>query len=397
MNGTCKSTLAIGLLITVCGAACGSGGQGQNPVMGATSGSSGSVGGATGSAPGTGVPATTGGTGGATGATGDTAGTGVPATSGSMDTSGASSGTGGTQDAGAVSDAGGDAADAAMTETGAAQGPCTTSTLKPGNSTLMIQSSGMARSYILHVPPKYDGKTRLPLVIEMHGKGSSAQQEISWSGWAAKADAVGFVVIYPQGLYASWNAGPPGCPTLMCCCQPAQDYKIDDASFIRAVVTKTAQDGCIDLKRVYATGLSNGGIMSQWLACDAADMFAAVAPVSGPNMIDCKPSRPISVVLYRGTQDTGVIYNGGAQMPGGHVWPSAMADFAKWRNLDQCTDAPMPMPMHPACLISSTCAGGAEVVLCSPTAPHNLYGAAMSQMLGVADVAWEVLQRHSLP
>jgi polyhydroxybutyrate depolymerase len=315
-----------------------------------------------------------------------------------MDTSGASAGTGGTQDAGPVSDAGSDAADATTTATDAGQqGPCTTGTLKPGNSTLTIQSSGMMRSYILHVPPKYDGKTRMPLVIEMHGKGSSAQQEISWSGWAAKADAVGFVVIYPQGLYASWNAGPPGCPILMCCCEPAQDYKIDDASFIRALVTKTAQDGCIDLKRVYATGLSNGGIMSQWLACDAADMFAAVAPVSGPNMIDCKPSRPISVVLYRGTQDTGVIYNGGAQMPGGHVWPSAMADFGKWRNLDQCTDTPMPMPMHPACLISSTCAGGAEVVLCSPTAPHNLYGAAMSQMLGVADVAWEVLQRHTLP
>ena len=193
------------------------------------------------------------------------------------------------------------------------------------------------RSYILHVPPKYDGKTRLPLVIDMHGKGGTGQGQMG-SGWLAKADAVGIVMMYPDGLYNSWNGGPAGCPTLVCCCQPAQDQNIDDAGFLRAAVAKTAQDGCIDLKRVYATGLSNGGIMSHWLACDAADMFAAIAPASGPNMIDCKPSRPVTVVNYRGRQDTLVLYNGGASMAGGHVWPSAMADFTKWSDLDKCTD-----------------------------------------------------------
>ncbi|MEA2697513.1 MAG: polyhydroxybutyrate depolymerase [Myxococcales bacterium] len=340
----------------------------------------------------------------------------VPVGSGGMSSSG--SGSGGTPmgsggsgsggasgmiDAGMVAGSGGAAADLApVIDSGpassdVAQGVCTGGTLKSGNSTLMIQSGGATRTYILHVPAKYDGKTRLPLVIDMHGKGDTAAHQVTWSGWREKADAVGIVVIYPQGIGNSWNGGPPGCPTLQCCCQPAQDQKIDDAGFIRAVVTKTAQDGCIDLKRVYATGLSNGGIMSQWLACDAADMFAAVAPVSGPNMIDCKPSRPISVVLYRGLMDSGVLYNGGASMAGGHVWPSAMADFAKWGDLDKCTDAPVPMPMHAVCQIRSKCAGDTEIVLCSPNAPHNLYGTAMSQMVGVADVAWEVLQRHTLP
>jgi polyhydroxybutyrate depolymerase len=261
----------------------------------------------------------------------------------------------------------------------------------------MIQSTGMMRSYILHVPTKYDGKTRMPLVIDMHGKGDTAAHQITWSGWREKADAVGLVVVYPQGIANSWNGGPAGCPILKCCCEPAQDQNIDDQAFIRAVVTKTAQDGCIDLKRVYATGLSNGGIMSQWLACSAADMFAAVAPVSGPNMIDCTPSRPISVVLYRGLVDPGVLYNGGNSSPTGHVWPSAMADFNKWRTLDQCTDAPMPIPTHSVCQISSKCAGGSEVVLCSPNTTHNLYGPAMSLGVAVADVAWEILQRHTLP
>jgi polyhydroxybutyrate depolymerase len=309
----------------------------------------------------------------------------------------------GTVDAGSATGGGGSTIDAARIDSGtapsdaAAQSLCAEGTLKPGNSTLTIPSGGAMRSYILHVPPKYDGKTRMPLVIDMHGKGDTAAHQITWSGWREKADAVGIVVIYPQGIGNSWNGGPAGCPILMCCCEPAQDQNIDDAGFIRAVVTKAASDGCIDLKRVYATGLSNGGIMSQWLACDAADVFAAVAPVSGPNMIDCKPSRPISVVLYRGLMDSGVLYNGGNSSPTGHIWPSAKADFDKWADLDKCTDAPVPMPMHSVCQMRSKCDGGAEVVLCSPNAPHNLYGAAMSQMVGVADVAWEVLQHHTLP
>jgi polyhydroxybutyrate depolymerase len=306
-------------------------------------------------------------------------------------------------DAGPATGGGGSAAGTApATDSGtatldAAQGACTAGTLKPGNTTVMIQSGGATRSYILHLPAKYDGKTRMPLVIDMHGKGGTGQGQMSGSGWLAKADAVGIVMMYPDGLYNSWNGGPAGCPILMCCCEPAQDHSIDDAGFLRAAVAKTAQDGCIDLKRVYATGLSNGGIMSQWLACDAADMVAAVAPASGPNMIDCKPSRPITVVNYRGKQDTLVPYNGGMTVAGGHVWPSAMADFTKWRDLDQCTDAPVPMPTHPACQISSKCAGGSEVILCSPNAGHVIYGEAAAQMVAVPDVAWEVFQRYTLP
>jgi len=307
-------------------------------------------------------------------------------------------------DSGSTTGSGGAAGDAApASDSGpapsdTAQGACTAGTLKPGNTTLMIPSGGAMRSYIVHVPPMYDGKTRMPLVVDMHGAGDTAAHQITWSGWREKADAVGIVVLYPQGIGNTWNGGPNDCPLTVCCCNPAQGMKIDDMAFIRAVVAKTAQDGCIDARRVYATGLSNGGIMSQWLACGAADIFAGVAPVSGPNMVmDCKLSRPISVVLYRGRMDVGVLYNGGMPPGGTHVWPSAMADFDRWGSLDKCTDAAVAMPMHPVCQIRSKCEGGAEVVLCSPNAPHNLYGTVMSQMVGVADVAWEVFQRRPLP
>jgi polyhydroxybutyrate depolymerase len=315
-------------------------------------------------------------------------------TEGSMIPDATASSSGGNKEAGALPDTGGDATDAT---TAIAQGPCNGNTLKPGNTTVMIQSGGQARSYILHVPPKYDGTTRLPLVVDMHGKGGDAQGQMSGSGWLAKADAVGIVMIYPQGLYASWNAGPAGCPILMCCCEPAQDYSIDDAGFIRAAVTKTEQDGCIDITRIYATGLSNGGCMSHWLGCDAADMFAAIAPVSCANMIACTPSRPISVVEFRGKQDTDVMYDGGAIGPTTHDWPSAAADFTKWSGLDMCTDMPMTMPMYPICQQRTQCAGGAEVDLCSPNCGHVLYACTAQAMAAVPDVAWEVFQRHTLP
>ncbi|MEA2697512.1 MAG: polyhydroxybutyrate depolymerase [Myxococcales bacterium] len=343
------------------------------------------------------------GSGGKSGGSGGGGGGAAPSGSGGSGSGGMGSGgdgsggagSGGVGSGGAVADVA-PSSDSGSASSDAAQGPCTAGTLKVGNSTVMIQSGGSMRSYILHVPPKYDGKTRLPLVIDMHGKGGTGQGEMG-SGWLAKADAVGIVMMYPDGLYNSWNGGPAGCPTLVCCCQPSQDHNTDDAAFLRAAVAKTAQDGCIDLKRVYATGLSNGGIMSHWLACDAADLVAAIAPASGPNLVDCKPSRPVTVVNYRGKQDTLVLYNGGMSMPGGHVWPSAMADFTKWSDLDQCTDAPVPMPTHPLCQIRSKCAGGAEVILCSPNAGHVIYGGAASMGVAVPDVAWEVFQRHTLP
>ncbi len=392
-------TRAILPWLALVAAACSSSTGTQSSGTSAAGTSSGSVAGQSGSPGTTGsdmsgtvTSGSGGGVAGTTGTAGSAAGTGVPTTSGSMAMSGASSGTGGTEDAGSLPDTGGNA-DAAMP---IVQGPCTAGTLKAGNTNMTIQSGGAARTYILHVPPKYDGKTRMPMVFDFHGKGGTGQGEMG-SGWLPKADSVGIVMVYPDGLYNSWNGGPAGCPILMCCCEPAQDHSIDDAGFIRAVVAKTAQDGCIDLKRVYSTGLSNGGIMSHWLACDAADVFAAIAPASGPNMIDCKPSRPVTVVNYRGTQDTLVPYNGGMSMPTGHPWPSAMADFTKWRTIDQCSDAPVPMPMHPLCQISTKCAGGAEVILCSPNAGHVIYGGAAAQMVAVPDVAWEVFQRHSLP
>jgi polyhydroxybutyrate depolymerase len=172
------------------------------------------------------------------------------------------------------------------------------------------------------------------------------------------------------------------------------EQHVDDVGFLRAVVEKVTNDGCIDRKRVYASGLSGGGLMSYRLGCEAADMFAAVAPVSGATVFaPCKPSRAVSVAAFRGLSDPLVPYNGG--MPLQWYFQGAKADFDQWSMLDQCK-GPVTMS-HRVCQTNTQCADGADVTLCSINGGHVLYGDANNDGAPVPDVAWEIFQRHALP
>jgi polyhydroxybutyrate depolymerase len=254
------------------------------------------------------------------------------------------------------------------------------STLSPGNQDFTLEHDGARRTYIVHVPPDLDASTAVPLVVDMHGLTSSAGAQAGLSGWRAKADEEGFIVAHPQGLGNSWNGGD-------LCCGSSQNGGVDDEGFIRAMVAKIEQDACVDPKRVYATGLSNGGAMSHLLACNAADLFAASAPVSmGNGARPCEPSRPISVVMTRGTQDNLVAFNGG-------LFPSAQADFEQWATLDNCQGE--PEQVDELCEAFTNCDGGVEVKLCALAAGHVLYD--NRQNFSVPDTVWATFERQTLP
>ncbi|MBI5712565.1 MAG: prolyl oligopeptidase family serine peptidase, partial [Chloroflexi bacterium] len=95
------------------------------------------------------------------------------------------------------------------------------------------------------------------------------------------------------------------------CCGYALDEKIDDTKFISALIDQMIATYTIDPKRVYVTGISNGGMMSYKLACELADKIAAIAPVAGALNVECKPSQPVSVIAFHGTDDQSVLYEGG--------------------------------------------------------------------------------------
>ena len=253
--------------------------------------------------------------------------------------------------------------------------------------TQTITVGGMSRSFIRHIPQSYTGKTPVPVVIDFHPLGGSGSGQKNLSGWATLGDSKGFITIFPNGVGNSWNVGR--------CCNPAQMQKVDDVAFTKAIITTLAKDACIDTKRVYASGCSNGGGMAYKVACDAADVIAAVAPVdfdcstnTSTNMSDqlnnscamCNPARPISETQFRGTNDSAVPYNGGlTPVVSGYYFPGAMKNFTTWGQLNMCTGTPQPLPGHSACQAYPTCGGNVDTVLCTvqdgqPLRQHASFG-----------------------
>jgi polyhydroxybutyrate depolymerase len=194
-----------------------------------------------------------------------------------------------------------------------------------------IKVGNLERYYLLHVPQSLPQGTAAPLVLVFHGGGGHARNMPRFTGFDRLADAQGFVVAYPDSYNKSWNDTRGLSPA-------------DDVGFIRALIDELSRSYPIDAKRVYATGISNGGFFSQRLACDLTDKLAAVASVAAtmPESLVpvCRPSRPISVMFIQGTDDPLVHIDGGAILKDrGRNIP--LTDAVKfWRSWDRTSDTP---------------------------------------------------------
>ncbi|MBK9926508.1 MAG: prolyl oligopeptidase family serine peptidase [Anaerolineales bacterium] len=217
-----------------------------------------------------------------------------------------------------------------------------TPNLSTGETSHSLTHSGLERSYILYVPASVNWNQPVPLVFVFHGGTGNAKSAIIMSGFNEVADANGFLVVYPNGTgpldddkLLTWNAGA--------CCGFAQRNNIDDVGFVRAIADEIQSMTNIDPNQIYATGMSNGGMLSQRLACEASDLFAAVAPVAGTlNASSCNPTEHISIIEFHGTDDQHVPYEGGKG-------PESLVDvsFASvkdsvefWSSFDGCNSQP---------------------------------------------------------
>jgi polyhydroxybutyrate depolymerase len=276
---------------------------------------------------------------------------------------------------------------------------CEAGTLDSSVTHVDLEFDSVMRSYEIHVPPSYDGVTPLPLVLSFHGFTSSGLGQQALTGMDGLADREGFLVIYPNGLNASWNAG-------VCCGQSAES-NIDDVGFARALINDMGARGCIDRLRVYATGMSNGGFFSHRLACEAADVIAAVAPVASVIGIDdaaCTPARPIPLIQFNGTGDPLVSYDGGG-LSGS---PGAEATTAGWRNRNGCVGEPVVSYQNgdATCETVERCEGDASVTLCTiEGGGHCWPGRPCDQIEGLGhsttdidanEAMWELFSRTSL-
>ncbi|HJL14451.1 MAG TPA: PHB depolymerase family esterase [Sandaracinaceae bacterium LLY-WYZ-13_1] len=204
-----------------------------------------------------------------------------------------------------------------------------------------LTHDGLLRTTYLHVPEAYDPSEGTMLVLNFHGFSSADWQQALLTRMGEEADARGFVVAYPQGVAVSWNAGD--------CCGTAWADAVDDVGFVEALIDELSEAYCIDPRRIFATGMSNGGFFSHRLACELSERIAAIAPVAGVLGVEpesCAPPRPVPVWQFHGTEDGLVPYEGGTpvvpELGAGLVFRSVDETMAHWAARDGCESTTTP-------------------------------------------------------
>jgi polyhydroxybutyrate depolymerase len=157
------------------------------------------------------------------------------------------------------------------------------------------------RNYIVHLPASYNASNQYPLVLNLHGYTSTADQQMLYSQMNATSDANNFIVVYPNGIANYWNAFGSGA---------------DDVKFLDTLIERLSRTYSVDRTGIYSCGMSNGGFMSYTLACQLSHKIAAIASVTGVmsnwNQANCSISRKVPVMQIHGTADPTVNYNGGS-------------------------------------------------------------------------------------
>jgi len=193
----------------------------------------------------------------------------------------------------------------------------------------------------VHVPPSYDPAQPAPLVVLLHGYGASGQLQENYMQLLPWTDRLGLLCVFPDGTVDPtgarfWNA------TDACC-----DFfgsGVDDSGYLRDLIEEIAAELSVDTERVFLLGHSNGGFMAYRMACDHADIIAAVASLAGATFVDpahCSPSAPVRTLQIHGTADDTVEYDGGVNLVGNPAtYPGAVETTERWAAYNQCSLVP---------------------------------------------------------
>lgn len=280
--------------------------------------------------------------------------------------------------------------------------------LEPGTHEFTVTSGGLERRALVHVPSDVAPGRPLAVVLNLHGSGSNPEEQMARSGLAATADQEGFVVVAPQGGVGTgtawaWNVphvtAAPGAP--------------DDQAFLLDLVDDLADTGCIDTRRVYATGYSGGGRMISQFVCDFPGRLAAIAPVAGlragaplasdpsqPDVSTCDPSRGVPALTFHGTADVVNWYDGGGLFP---YWGYSVGTAVeRWAEINQCRQGPTTTQLTPSVSVTSydACRRNADTVLYTvaggghtwPGSDPSLYPAALlpvTQEIDASALMWD--------
>jgi polyhydroxybutyrate depolymerase len=251
-----------------------------------------------------------------------------------------------------------------------------------------VNVAGRTRTYAVNRPATCTANC--PVIVDIHGFTSTNTGEQNASGIFELANQEGIITVWPQGLNNSWNAGSGRFGS---CCGQSLSGNVDDVGFMRAMIAKVKVDfPQVDPKRVYATGISNGCALSQRIATQASDVFAAVACSSLYLLTpETTLARPISVTEIHGRQDTTVSYNQSRS------WTGAQNNFRRWATLNSCVGSPVRTNLTANSFVErfTNCAAGTQVTLFSIRSGHITYN--NSDGIDVAQITWDNLRNVRLP
>jgi polyhydroxybutyrate depolymerase len=274
------------------------------------------------------------------------------------------------------------------------EGPPTTAEAAVGSSTHTISVGGRQRTYHLYRPSSLPPSAPAALVVVLHGGFGTGAQAKSAYGWDAEADSQHFVVAYPDGLDRAWAVGGG------CCGVPGRTG-VDDVAFITQLVDAVAHQLPIDPARVYATGMSNGGLLAYRLACDST-VFAAIGSTAGTLLGPCPSPAPISVIEVHGLADHNVPYDGSrGEGVAGIDGPPVPDLDSMWRNVNGCA-APSVTTAGSVTTSLASCPGGRAVELVTIAGGgHEWPGGARAKTaasdLNATDTIWRFFASHPKP
>jgi len=220
------------------------------------------------------------------------------------------------------------------------EGGPTLSVDKPNEQkTINITFDGVARNFIVYLPSGYNNSGKMPLIFAIHGGSGTPEGMINIANFKTIADRDKVVLVYPEGVQKNWNDGRPTAPNQL---------GINDVGFFNQMCDYMINNYSVDAKKIYATGISNGGFMSTRLGCELSNRIAAIAvnaatieaTTIAPN---CKPNRPVPALYIHGTTDPLVPFLGGQITAGGTAGGTILSHFQvieKWVALNGCNSTP---------------------------------------------------------
>jgi polyhydroxybutyrate depolymerase len=279
--------------------------------------------------------------------------------------------------------------------------------LTPGDHTRKLTVDGRERSYYVHVPASYKADAPAPVVLCFHGAWMNAPMMALFTGLNKKSDTAGFIVVYPNGT-------GPNETTLFFNAFPDKPSAVNDVNFTAKLLDDLESAANVDAKRVFVTGMSNGGFMCYRLADALSDRIAAIAPVAGTMAIpEAHPKRPVPVLHMHGTADKIVPYEGPTNGAGRLInFKSVDDSIADWVKIDGCDPTPtvteLPVTVNDGTSVERKVygggKGGAEIMLYTVrNGGHTWPGRPALQFLGKAsknldanDVIWEFFEKHPM-